>query len=99
MAFIAELPPRTLPRGRYIRRPPSPNSTSVAKSQSYFVLNSCEKESGSRFFSRGPDRRNLDSALLSFGRGGFSPAPCQTLGKESPLVDSRTGGFSRVSPA
>ena len=36
--------------------------------------------------SRGPDRRNLDSALLSFGRDGFSPAPRQTLGKEGPLV-------------
>jgi hypothetical protein len=47
-----------------------------------------------RVSSQGPDRRNFDSALLSFVAARFSPGPRMTLGKENPLVDSLTGGFS-----
>jgi hypothetical protein len=45
----------------------------------------------------GPTKFRLSATILRSRR--ISPSPRQTLGKESPLVDSRTGGFSCASPS
>jgi hypothetical protein len=51
-----------------------------------------------RVSSRGPDRRNFDSALLSFVAARFSPGPRMTLGKGNPPVDPCLRAGFRVHP-
>jgi hypothetical protein len=76
---------------------PMANAPFPIPSTPVMVMAICHSEDARRrrVSSRGPDRRNFNSALLLFRRGASaSPAPRQTLGTENPLVDSFTGGFS-----
>src|SRR5258708_30058265 len=49
--------------------------------------------------SREPNRRNLDSALLSCGRGATAARRARLWGKRTRSLSPLTGGFSCASPA
>jgi hypothetical protein len=78
--FIELEPPTILPRGRYARRPPSPGSDSLSKSQSQRVLNKLAKAAGtwiSVAVSHGPASTSATDTLESSDKRAAKTHPAE----------------------